>query len=240
MLRKISLFVLAFTGMTAMFAYRLPTREIRILYIGNSLTYVNDLPALVRELGALDGNNIISNSFLFPDYSLEDHWKEGKAEDEIDKGIYDFVILQQGPSALPASQGLLLDYAGRFADACKKNNAKPALYMVWPSKTRSFDLDNVITSYTTAAQKTSSVLCPAGLAWKYAWQNNAELALYSADEFHPSLTGSLLAALTLYGAITDKTDFNFVALKNCSWSKDIGENEWIQIVNAAIKSFEKK
>jgi hypothetical protein len=104
--------------------------SLRILFVGNSLTYVNDLPALITEIGKQEGTTITYSSFLLPDYSLEDHWNEGKVKAEIDKGGYDFLVAQQGPSALPESQVLLIEYATRFAEICKKNNAKLALYMV--------------------------------------------------------------------------------------------------------------
>lgn len=133
------------------------TKELKILYIGNSLTYVNDLPGLVAEIAQQDQTTIAYETFLFPDYSLEDHWKGGTVVKEIQQGHYDIVIAQQGPSALPESQALLLKYASKFAKLCKDNNSKLALYMVWPSKARLFDLDGVITSYTNGL--TRQVLC---------------------------------------------------------------------------------
>ncbi|MEI9909357.1 MAG: SGNH/GDSL hydrolase family protein [Bacteroidota bacterium] len=212
---------------------------LRILFVGNSLTYTNDLPALVTEIGKLDGTTITYTSFLLPDYSLEDHWNDGKAKAEIDKGGYDYVVAQQGPSALAESQSLLLEYAKKFADVCKKNKSKLALFMVWPSKARSVDHDNVIISYTNAADKTSSILCPAGLAWKYAWQLQPELPLYSPDNFHPGVAGSVLAAFIIYGALAEKKDFDFVKYDNCSWKNEI-TNERLNILEqAALKALNK-
>lgn len=212
---------------------------IRVLFAGNSLTYVNDLPAMIRELAEQDGKIIVYTSFLFPDYALEDHWNEGRVQAALDKDRYDFVVMQQGPSAAPESQVLLLDYAKKFADLCKKKKAMAALYMVWPSKARSFDLDNVISSYTNAAAKTSSLLCPAGLAWKYAWQDDAGLPLYSSDYFHPSITGSLLAALTIYGTLTGKNDFSFIQYDKSFWKNEVDSASLVKLVNAAVKAIDK-
>lgn len=92
----ISLFLCSFAGQETSHT----SKSLRILFVGNSLTYTNDLPALVKEMAKQDNVTIISTSFLFPDYSLEDHWNEGRVKAEIDKGGYDFVIAQQGPSAL--------------------------------------------------------------------------------------------------------------------------------------------
>lgn len=106
------------------------------MFVGNSLTYTNDLPQLVQEMGKHDSVSIEYTTFLFPNYSLEDHWNEGKVQKEIETGRYDFVVAQQGPSALPESQVLLLEYTQRLAEVCKKNNTSMAIYMVWPSSTR--------------------------------------------------------------------------------------------------------
>ncbi|HEX2627716.1 MAG TPA: hypothetical protein VHM26_01850, partial [Chitinophagaceae bacterium] len=90
------------------------TKALKILYIGNSLTYTNDLPALISNIAKQDSATITYTTFASPDYSLEDHWNEGKVEDAITTGRYDFVVAQQGPSALPESQLLLLESANRF------------------------------------------------------------------------------------------------------------------------------
>jgi hypothetical protein len=213
--------------------------SLRILFVGNSLTYTNNLPAIVTAMGKQDGAMITYTSFLFPDYSLEDHWNEGKVKAEIEKGGYDFVVAQQGPSALPESQVLLLDYAKKFADICNKNKSKLALFMVWPSKARSFDMDNVISSYTRAAEQTSSLLCPAGLAWKYAWQSQPELPLYSPDNFHPGIAGSISAALTIYGSLADKTNFDFIQYDSCSWKNEISKDRLDILKRAASKALVK-
>lgn len=212
--------------------------RLKILYIGNSLTYTNNLPALVEELAILDGKKISSHSITLPDYSLEDHWNGGIVKTAIEKGKYDFVIAQQGPSALPESQFLLLDYAGRFAQVCKNNKSKMAMYMVWPSKARLFDLDKVIYSYTNAAQQTGSLLCPAGLAWKYVWEANPSIALYGTDDFHPGIDGSVLAALTIYGELMSKTDFNFIVRRKCSWKNDIDETKLNVLKAAALRALQ--
>ncbi|HEX7846539.1 MAG TPA: hypothetical protein VF476_12125 [Chitinophagaceae bacterium] len=211
-------------------------KKIKILYVGNSLTYSNDLPAIVKEMGQKDGVTINYESILFANYALEDHWNDGKVKEEIEKGNYDFVVMQQGPSAAPESQGLLELYAKMFAQTCYKVKTVPVLYMVWPSKARSFDMDNVIKSYSNAAERTNSVLAPAGLAWKNAWQKDGTLPLYSEDDFHPSVTGTVLAALTVYGAVTLKKEFDFLTKAKTSWRKEISAANWNILAKAALQA----
>ena len=57
-------------------------------------------------------------------------------------------------------------------------------------------------SYRLAAQDVGGVLLPAGDAWLAAWRLDPSLSLYGPDGFHPSVAGSYLAALTIYGGLT--------------------------------------
>jgi hypothetical protein len=210
--------------------------SLHVLFIGNSLTYANDLPTIVQQIAMQANQKVITKSITVGGYSLEDHWNDNIAAAEIRQGKYDFVIFQQGPSALPESQVLLLNYAQKFVDVCNAANSKPIMYMVWPSLERSFDLDNVIISYTNTANNTSSGLAPAGLAWKNAWLAKASLPLYSEDNFHPSRIGSLLAAMTVFGAITSGNDFSFLKLENSTWTDQVSKADFELLKEAATKS----
>lgn len=209
-------------------------RKQRILYVGNSLTYFNNLPSLLREIAAQDGVEIADSGFLYPDYSLEDHWNEARVAAAIASGKFDYVVAQQGPSAMPESQAMLKDYAGRFAKSCREAGSKLALYMVWPSQARSFDFDNVINSYTAAARANEALLCPVGKAWKHAWQSDATLPLYSSDRFHPGIYGSVLAALTIYGSLYEKKNFKFLDHNRCSWKDAIPADKARLLEKAAL------
>jgi hypothetical protein len=173
-------------------------REIRVLFIGNSFTYFNDLPAMVEALAASQKKRLVHHSVVFPNFSLQDHWEKGEAQRAIAAGKWDFVVLQQGPSALEESRRSLLDYTRRFAKVIRDAGATPALYMVWPSKARFADFDRVVESYDLAARDANGIVLPVGAAWQEAWRLDAALPLYDDDQFHPSSTGSYLAALVIY------------------------------------------
>ncbi|HNG95970.1 MAG TPA: SGNH/GDSL hydrolase family protein [Acidobacteriota bacterium] len=175
------------------------TPALRVLFIGNSLTYVNNLPAVLEAMARESGQvPLVYQTIAFPDFSLEDHWKQGDARKAISTGKWDVVVMQQGPSALPESRVLLLEYVKKFAQETRNSGAKPALYMVWPAKERSFDFDRVSESYRLAAQEVDGLLFPVGDAWRTAWKHDASLPLYSADKFHPSKAGTYLAAAVMY------------------------------------------
>jgi len=180
--------------------------ELRVLFIGNSFTYTNDLPAIVASLAEATGQKQFAyKSIAFPDFSLEDHWQQGEARKAIASKAWDFVVMQQGPSALPESRTLLLEYARRFDAEIRRAGAKPAFYMVWPSYPRFSDFDRVSESYRLAADEIKSALFPAGEAWRAAWRRDAKLKLYSPDGLHPSQAGSYLNALVIYEQLYGKS-----------------------------------
>jgi hypothetical protein len=181
---------------------------LRVLFIGNSLTYVNDMPATVAALAESTAGDLrievrdVSN----PNYALEDHWSDPRTVDALNEGGWDVVVLQQGPSSLPENQVNLRELATLFADRIRSlGSARPALYMVWPDVTRLSFFDDVSQSYRNAAEAADAGLYPAGEAWRAAWNEDASLRLYGDDGYHPSVLGSYLAALTIYRGLTQRS-----------------------------------
>jgi len=176
---------------------------LRVLFIGNSLTAANDLPGMVEALSRARGDvTVEATAITASNFSLEDHWNQGSARATVAKGNWAFIVLQQGPSALPDSRVLLREYARRFAGEARKTGARTALYMVWPSKARARDFDAVSESYGLAARDADGVLIPAGDAWREVWRRDPEITLYGSDDFHPSALGSYVAALTVWRALS--------------------------------------
>jgi hypothetical protein len=69
-----------------------------VLFIGNSLTEGNDLPGMVRTLASAAGLDWDVQAQLLSGAGLEDHWTRGAAQQRIQSGRWDAVVLQQ---ALP-------------------------------------------------------------------------------------------------------------------------------------------
>jgi hypothetical protein len=174
-----------------------------VLFIGNSLTYFNDLPLILAAVAEAAGDTELdARQVAYPDFALEDHWNDGTAVRALQENKWDFVIMQQGPSSLPENQIFLRDWAVKFAPLIRAADATPALYMVWPSLARAADFPAVRTSYANAAIAVNGLFLPAGQAWLKAWAKDPALQLYAGDGFHPSLLGTLLAAYTIYEGIT--------------------------------------
>lgn len=173
----------------------------RILFIGNSLTYSNALPYVVRALADSAGELPPQVQMVaLPDFGLAEHWDDGQAARAIRGACWDVVVLQQGPSSLPESRALLLDYAARFARLAREQGARPALFSVWPAEPRRADFPRAIESYRLAASAVDGAYLPAAAAWLEAWERDPALHLY-ADGLHPSVEGTYLSALVMVGAL---------------------------------------
>ena len=185
-------------GLTVVAAAAGTTEPTRVLFVGNSLTATNDLPNRIRELARASGEMWDTSAIVYPNYSLEDHWQRGEASRAIARGGWTFVVLQQGPSALPESRVLLVDYTRRFDAQIRAVGARTALYMVWPADSRRVDFPGVSQSYAAAAAAVNGSLLPVGDAWQAAWRHDPRLPLYGNDGFHPSRLATALAAVVIY------------------------------------------
>ncbi len=179
-----------------------PGATTRILFVGNSLTYVNDLPGMVRALADSAGiQGVQTAQVAKPDYALEDHWNDGQARSVIAKGGWHFVVMQQGPSAVPANRDNLRQWVAMFSDLIRDKGGEPALYQIWPQQVNFSDFDASSESYRLAALDVNGAFLQAGNAWRAAWARDPALVLYAADGLHASVAGTYLAALTVFGGL---------------------------------------
>ena len=165
-----------------------------ILFIGNSLTYTNDLPKLVKDYAQLKGIDIATTMVAFPNYAIEDHWNNNQVQKLIAGKKYDFVILQQGPSSQNNGRNMLIDYGKKYSRLCALHNAKLCFFMVWPSLQYYHTFNGVIKNYTDAASINNAILLPVGERWKTDIGTSKNHHYYSSDGFHPSLKGSQVSA----------------------------------------------
>jgi hypothetical protein len=180
--------------------YELADADLRVAFVGNSLTYTHDIPGMVQALADAQGRSMSHVSITAPNASLEDHWYRGTQEVIRDLEP-DVVVMQQGPSSLSANQIHLARWAEGFADVIREVGGEPALYMVWPSDARRGAFGAVWDAYKGAADRVEGLFIPAGQTWVEAWALDPDLAFYGGDGFHPSPLGALAAAQTIYAVL---------------------------------------
>src|SRR5260370_12170383 len=105
--------------------------EIRVLFIGNSLTYVNDLPRVVERLAASRGIRLKTALDGVGGADLHQQWDRGSALRAIRQQKWDWVVLQDQSSAPLYEPDELPEYARRFDAEIRRRGAKTMLFMTW-------------------------------------------------------------------------------------------------------------
>lgn len=181
--------VLAVTGQIA-------AAPLRVLFLGNSLTDGNDVPALVQAMAHLQGVELEYTASTPGGYAIEDHWLDGH-QALLASGNYDVLVLQQGPSTRPESQAHLRQWTITWAAEARRFGTRPALYMIWPVRTQANGFALVSESYRNAALAADAAVFPAGEAWQAALRADPSVQLYSSDDLHALPAGSFLAAMVI-------------------------------------------
>ena len=215
MLRRSALFL------ALAFAFKLSAqtdaKPIRVLFIGNSYTYVNNLPKLVEAMGNVQtsGPRIQTEAFLSGGKTLKWHWEQAKALEMIRQGGWDFVVLQEHSTLgklFPAGSAPEIndpadyfEFAAKFHEEIQKTGAKTLLYATWardgyPEQQRRLD-----DAFALNARKLGAFVIPAGLAWTVAKMEYPSIRLHTPDRSHPTMAGSYLNALIFYQCLTGKT-----------------------------------
>jgi len=185
----------------------------RILFLGNSYTYFNDLPAMVSNLAQHGNQCTVQTRMVAPGgWRLKDHWERGIARQLLDAEKWDFVVLQE-QSTLGMNywvegknhvngDAVFRPYAEKWAAAVHAKGAMPVFFLTWARKNALEDQPALNYAYGRAAKETRSLLSPVGIAWETVRHDKPQIGLfYEGHGSHPSPAGSYLAACVFYAAI---------------------------------------
>jgi hypothetical protein len=191
---------------------------LRVLFVGNSYTYVNDLPSVVHALGATTpGAAVEVESVTEGSAQLRTHWSNGTAPARIASGDVDVVVLQgQSVEAFGTFANMdFYPYAQMFADAARDAGVSVLWYATWARRagddlyqgwrtTPEFMMRSIEHSYRHAAEQWGGTVARVGAAWQLALAELPGVALHADDGSHPTPAGTLLTACTMFLALTGK------------------------------------
>jgi hypothetical protein len=183
-------------------------RPLRVLFVGNSLTFFNDLPARTAEKAGLDtalrGPDL--HMVVRPGYSLRQHWALGEARQRITSERWDYVVLQEGSGTIVQDPDTAAAYVARFDSLARAHGARTVLFLTWSYGERPLaSQDTVTQAYLAMAARTQALVAPVGIAWQRIRQLRPDLTLYLPDSIHPGPVGTYLAACTFVAALYRRT-----------------------------------
>ncbi len=172
---------------------------LRILWIGNSYTYVNDLPKIISQLAdsaKLDRRPEITG-ILKGGETLKRHWANPALQKAFEEK-WDIVVVQEQSTTPITAPDSLLKYGKLISEAAHKSGARVVLYVSWPNKTRLSAEDTIVAAYRRLGNEEHASLALAGRAWLDVLSKDPSAELWQIDGSHPLPQGSYIAACVFY------------------------------------------
>ena len=193
-----------YAGSTLTMAFRpaspLPEPATDFLFVGNSGTYVYNIPAIFRNMARAVGKNVnvdyctIGGAWLYQ-YADETDYRGKKLRDMLAKKKYDFVVFHDNSSAQAEKirQALTI-----LIPLARQAGASPMLYMRYVSGSRCGEFyewtKGIYNCYTEEGRKYGIPVAPAAGAFYNCVAEHPEIDLYAEDRDHHSKAGAYLIA----------------------------------------------
>ena len=186
----------------------------RILMLGNSFTFTNNMPRMLAEL---TGAEVIHHTRGGARLSeqLNPCTKLGsQTQAALQKEKWDYVVLQEmshGPITAPKS---FFSSVEQLCQQIRANGAVPILFATWVYQRggvkladKGWDYDEMARklseAYHEAARENSALIADVGRRF-YEWPDPRDF--YAADGVHPSELGSRIAAETIAAVIRQREE----------------------------------
>lgn len=206
-----------------------PNDTLRVLFVGNSYTYFENLAQMVSVISDDTPTKLITKKSVVGGGKLSEHWQDKrglKTREIIKNGNFDIVVLQDHSMGAIHEPDSLLIYAKLLCDFIKENGAKPYLYLTWAREKVPQYQNQINEMYERVAAENNALLVPVGKAWELAMQLRPKIELFDVDGSHPNKLGTFLTACTfvnsLSGEIPDELGPTFTI--------DDKDGEWIYLM----------
>ncbi len=178
---------------------------LRILWIGNSYTYVNDLPRTLTLLALAAGENRVPaiTAVLKGGQFLRGHAARRDIAELLSQS-WDYVVLQDQSLAPIQQPDTVLKYGTQLGTMARKAGAKVLLYVTWPRRDTPQTNGAIAATYAKLADALGATLVPVGAAWMAMREESPASELYIDDGSHPSPIGTYLAASVFYRVLYGK------------------------------------
>lgn len=186
---------------------------IRILFIGNSYTFTNDLPGMFARLACAGGHRVEIDVAAEGGWTLATHAASPETLDKLKQSKWDFAILQE-QSEIPASESArqqsMYPAVRELVRQIKSLNAAPILFLTWGHRSgwpeggyQTFEAmqAQLTVGYMEIANELQIPVAPIGEVWRRSRSQSPSLDLWQDDGSHPKTQGTYLAACVFYATV---------------------------------------
>ncbi len=205
----------------------------QVLFVGNSFTYFNDMPYTFLNMAKTVDPDSRVESIAYGGYSLAQYCDEDTevgrmAISKIVSYDWDYVVLQE-QSLLPCTDSeAFVSAVKRLSAIIAQVGAKVILYQTWAYAENTDKLAStgmtycemaaaLKSAYDKAAEVSGAVVAPVGDMFAHIGSSDHVTRLINAnDGYHPSASGSYLAACVIFRTITGKSTIGLPCPPNVS------------------------
>lgn len=180
-------------------------RSLNLLFIGNSHTYYNDMPLLVKRRAENIGYTCHVTMLAHPGWFLSQHAQDPEARFNILHGGYDYVVLQEHAHPFGPEEGFFTA-AHSLGAWIRETEAVPVIYETWAKKDEPHLQPHMNEVHEKVAADINALLAPVGEGWWDYIKSWPGLEMYAEDGTHASPAGSDFAAKMIWETI--RADMN--------------------------------
>lgn len=211
----------------------------KILFVGNSHTYYNDMPKMFKGLCDADKINCEVTSITSPGYKLSQFADKtnmygSQVYQALTNNTWDYVVLQENRAVLVEKEEEAEAAVNTLYTLIHNAGAKMVIYATQPNNIGStfkvnslslflsdFQIEQILTRNNfKIADEYDGLVAASGTNFMRVMQDYPKITMYKTDNLHPSVTGSYLAACTIYNTIFDRSPYGNKYLPNSEYDKD--------------------
>lgn len=179
----------------------------RVLFIGNSHTYLHYMPEMLERLSAAGGTaeKILADQVTGEGADLAWHWNNFPTRARIRSADWDYVVLQDRSGGPLEGKERLFSHARKLHALIREQGARTVFYMTWALRDHPGTQAEIAVVYADIADELRALLAPVGLAWQRVLRQQPDFPLYHRDGRHASATGAYLTACVFYGLLQKKS-----------------------------------
>lgn len=205
----------------------------RILMLGNSLTFANDMPSMLAEItGAEVIHHTRGGARLAEQLNPKTQMGE-KTKAALENESWDYVVLQEMSNGPITARKTFLENSERLCKKIKAAGAMPIFYATWAYRRGSEDLNRLglaydvmaaqlAEAYRLAAETNEALIAEVG---KRFYELADRQDLYAEDGQHPNEQGSRIAAETIAAVIKADQDKKHSEAVRMEITEKVGESD---------------
>lgn len=187
-----------------------------VLFLGNSYTFMHDLPGMIEKLARASGHELVTDSYTKAGTTVKRLAADPRVQAHLEQESWDYVVIQ-GKSIEPITDyDRFYEGAIELAQRVVQLGATPVFFETWARRADSPFYDRraagdnqapaqmqslLHDAYGAVAVDTGALVVPVGQVWASSLRVQPKLKLHASDSSHPNVAGSYLSACVFFAVL---------------------------------------